>query len=63
MNDKELDNLAGKIFNNVDDMKIYLRQLQDTMNVDDMLYYHVKSFLLELEELDKLVLNYSLSKK
>ena len=63
MNDKELDNLVGKIFNNVDDMKIYLRQLQDTMNVDDMLYYHVKSFLLELEELDKLVLNYSLSKK
>tara|TARA_R110002020_G_scaffold450102_1_gene663468 strand:+ start:1755 stop:1946 length:192 start_codon:yes stop_codon:yes gene_type:complete len=63
MNDKELNNLVGKIFNNVDDMKIYLRQLQDTMNVDDMLYYHVKSFLIDLDKLDELVVNYSLSRK
>lgn len=62
MNDKELDNLMGKIFNNVDDIKIYLRQLQDTMNVDDELYYHVKDFLYELDRIDRLVLNYSLSK-
>ena len=63
MNDKELDNLVGKIFNNVDDMKIYLRQLQDTMNVDDMLYYHVQTFLIDLDNLDKQVVNYSLSRK
>tara|TARA_R110001592_G_scaffold142973_1_gene365354 strand:+ start:31 stop:222 length:192 start_codon:yes stop_codon:yes gene_type:complete len=63
MNDKELDNLVGKIFNNVDDMKIYLRQLQDTMNVDDMLYYHIKDFLDELDRIDRLVLKYSLFKK
>lgn len=62
MNDKELDNLMGKIFNNVDDIKIYLRQLQETMNVDDELYYHVKDFLFELDRIDNLVLNYSLSK-
>jgi hypothetical protein len=62
MNDKELDNLMGKIFNNVDDIKIYLRQLQETMNVDDELYYHVKDFLYELDRIDRLVLNYSLSK-
>lgn len=62
MNDKELDNLMGKIFNNIDDIKIYLRQLQKTMNVDDELYYHVKDFLFELDRIDNLVLNYSLSK-
>jgi hypothetical protein len=61
MNDKELDNLMGKIFNNVDDIKIYLRQLQETMNVDDTLYYHIKDFLYELDRIDRLVLNYSLS--
>lgn len=61
MNDKELDNLIGKIFNNVDNIKIYLRQLQETMNVDDTLYYHIKDFLYELDRTDRLVLNYSLS--
>ena len=62
MNDKELDNLVGYIFKDVDDIKICLRQLQETMNVDDKLYYQIKDFLYELDRIDRLVLDYSLSK-
>jgi len=61
MNDKELDNLVGHIFRDVDDIKISLRQLQENMHVDDTLYYHIKDFLYELDRIDRLVLNYSLS--
>lgn len=61
MNDKELDNLVGYIFKDVDDIKICLRQLQETMNVDDKLYYQIKDFLYELDIIDRLVLDYSLS--
>lgn len=62
MNDKNFNDLLGRIFNNVDDMKAYLKQLQNTMNVDDKLYYHVQDFLFELDRIDNLVLNYSLAK-
>ena len=62
MDDKELDNLVGHIFRDVDDIKICLKRLQETMNVDDTLYYHIKDFLDELDRIDRLVLNYSLSK-
>ena len=62
MNDKELDNRVGYIFKDVDDIKICLRQLQETMNVDDKLYYQIKDFLYELDRIDRLVLDYSLSK-
>tara|TARA_B100001093_G_scaffold461597_1_gene476177 strand:+ start:251 stop:451 length:201 start_codon:yes stop_codon:yes gene_type:complete len=61
MNDQELDNLVGYIFKDVDDIKICLRQLQETMNVDDKLYYQIKDFLYELDIIDRLVLDYSLS--
>ncbi len=61
MDNKEFDNLVGYIFKDVDDIKICLRQLQETMNVDDTLYYHIKDFLYELDRIDRLVLNYSLS--
>jgi len=62
MNNKELDNLVGYIFKDVDDLKICLRLLQEDINVNDKLYYQIKDFLYELDRIDKIVLDYSLTK-
>ncbi len=62
LDEREFNELVGKIFSNIDDSKLYMKQLQNTMNVDNNLYYHLEDFISDLDRIDKLILNYSLTK-